>query len=94
MFPQKGTSAPKYSAAMIKSDIASRRRWVHFNFVQSGNTGIGVELHDNMTGPVTRSAIDCDNKWMLDKEAFNRTPGPGMALNVAPPKKGGSSYCM
>ena len=84
VFPQKGMSTPKYSAAEIESDIASRRRWIHFNFVQSGNTGTGVESLDNMTGPVTQSAVDCDDKWMLNKEAFNMEPTHRRRLSRVP----------
>ena len=43
---------------------------MHHNFLKLGTTGTAVEPSTDSTGPVTRSTVDADDKWMLDEEAF------------------------
>ena len=82
VFPQKG--APKYSPAKIESDLASRRRWMHFNFAKMGTTGTAVESPDDIIGPVTRSAVDSEDKWLLDEEAFTMATTERRRLSRVP----------
>ena len=43
---------------------------MHFNFAKKGTTGTAVESDEDIIGPVTRSAVDSEDKWLLDEEAF------------------------
>ena len=70
VFPGKGKTVPKYSDAVIESDIQSRRKWMHHNFLKQGTVGTADETPKDLTGPVTRSSVDDDDKWMLDEDAF------------------------
>ena len=35
-----------------------------------GTTGTAVESPEDIIGPVTRSAVDSEDKWLLDEETF------------------------